>query len=68
MAAGRGAVVTKLLVAYLATAAVPLVLVFFDVFFADRLEALQMLDLRQAFLLDMIGAASPLPPRAAATA
>lgn len=56
MAAGRGGVVTKLLVAYLATAAVPFVLVFFDVFFADRLEALQMLDLRQAFLLDMIGA------------
>ena len=56
MAAGRGAVVTKLLVAYLATAAVPFVLVFFDVFFAARLEALQMLDLRQAFLLDMIGA------------
>lgn len=56
MAAGRGGVVTKLLVAYLATAAVPLVLVFFDVFFADRVEALQMLDLRQAFLLDMIGA------------
>ena len=56
MAAGQGAVVTKLLVAYFATAAVPFVLVFFDVFFADRLEALQMLDLRQAFLLDMIGA------------
>ena len=56
MAAGRGRVVTKLLVAYLATAAAPFVLVFFDVFFADRLEDLQMLDLRQAFLLDTIGA------------
>ena len=52
----RGSVVTKLLVAYLATAAVPFALVFLDVFFADQLEALQMLDLRQAFLLDMIGA------------
>ena len=56
MPAGRGGVVTKLIVAYLATAAVPFALVFFDVFFADRLEALQMLDLRQAFLLDTIGA------------
>jgi class 3 adenylate cyclase len=56
MAAGRGGVVTKLLVAYFATAAGPFVLVFLDVFFADRLEALQMLDLRQAFLLDTIGA------------
>ncbi len=56
MPAGRGGVVTKLLLAYLATAAVPFVLVFLDVFFADRVEALQMLDLRQAFLLDMIGA------------
>jgi class 3 adenylate cyclase len=56
MATGRGGVVTKLLVAYFATAAVPFVLVFLDVFFADRLEALQMLDLRRAFLLDMIGA------------
>jgi len=44
------------LVAYLATSAVPFALVFLDVFFADRLEALQMLDLRQAFLLDMVGA------------
>ncbi|MBI3375410.1 MAG: HAMP domain-containing protein [Betaproteobacteria bacterium] len=56
MPAGRGGVVTKLLAAYLATAAAPFVLVFLDVFFADRLEALQMLDLRQAFLLDTIGA------------
>ena len=56
MAAGRGSVVTKLVMAYFATAAVPFALVFFDVFFADRLEVLQMLDLRQAFLLDMIGA------------
>lgn len=56
MAVGRGSVVTKLLAAYFATAVVPFVLVFLDVFFADRLEALQMLDLRQAFLLDMIGA------------
>ncbi|MFY9315386.1 MAG: adenylate/guanylate cyclase domain-containing protein [Burkholderiales bacterium] len=56
VAPGRGGVVTKLLVAYLATAAVPFVLVFFDVFFADQLEELQRLDLRRAFLLDMIGA------------
>lgn len=56
MPAGRGSVVTKLVMAYFATAAVPFGLVFFDVFFADRLEALQMLDLRKAFLLDMIGA------------
>lgn len=56
MAVGRGSVATKLWVAYLATSAVPFALVFLDVFFADRLEALQMLDLRQAFLLDMIGA------------
>ncbi len=56
MAAGRGSVATKLMVAYLATAAVPFVLVFLDVFFADSLEAMQMLDLRQAFLLDTIGA------------
>jgi class 3 adenylate cyclase len=56
MPAGRGGLVTKLLVAYFATAAVPFALVFLDVFFADRLEALQMLGLRQAFLLDTIGA------------
>ena len=56
MAVGRGSVATKLLAAYLATAAVPFVLVFLDVYFADRLEALQMLDLRQAFLLDVVGA------------
>ena len=55
-APGRGSVVVKLLVAYLATAAVPFALVYLDVFFADQLEALQMLDLRRAFLLDMIGA------------
>jgi class 3 adenylate cyclase len=57
MALGRGGgVVTKLLVAYFATAAVPFALIFLDVFFADQLEALQMLDLRQAFLLDLMGA------------
>ena len=56
MPAGRGGVGTKLMMAYFATVAMPFGLVFFDVFFADRLEALQMLDLRQAFLLDMIGA------------
>ena len=55
-APGRGSVVIKLLVAYLATAAVPFALVFLDVFFADQLETLQMLDLRRAFLLDMLGA------------
>ena len=56
IAVGRGSVATKLLVAYLATSAVPFALVFLDVFFADRLQALQMLDLRRAFMLDMIGA------------
>ena len=58
MSAGRGTVSTKLLAAYLASAAVPSVLVFFDVFLAGSIEARQGLNLRQAFLLDMIGAIS----------
>lgn len=54
--ASRGSVATRLLAAYLATALVPFALVFLDVYFADQLESLQMLDLRRAFLLDMVGA------------
>lgn len=52
----RGGVATKLLAAYFATAAVPFVLIFFDVYFAERLYGLDRIDLREAFLLDMIGA------------
>ena len=52
----RGGVATKLVAAYLATAAAPFGLVFLDVLFADHLEAILTLSLRRAFLLDMMGA------------
>ena len=55
---GQGSVLTKLVVAFLATAAIPLLLVFFDAVFISHIEELQGYDMREAFLLDLIAAVS----------
>lgn len=55
---GGGGVGGKLLIAYCATTAGPLVLITFDALFAENLEVLQGLDVRRALLLDVAGAAA----------